>query len=203
MSLGKLLALPELHFPHRSSEGLGQGKRVHLDEPCRVLSPDFPPPKSPGCRDDWHTLMSAETQILVPVLPSPGLTSSITRQNSHTPHHVHRSSGPCPPSPGLTSSITRQNSHTPHHVHRSSRACCGPHCWLLQAIMPPYSAALPPATPHTPPLPGNAEQIGSSLYAQRFHSIPILSGLCCIPSPSPPPSDEPLFILQGPEFISW
>ena len=175
MSLGKLLALPELHFPHRSSEGLGQGKRVHLDEPCRVLSPDFPPPKSPGCRDDWHTLMSAETQILVPVLPSPGLTSSITRQNSHTPHHVHR----------------------------SSRACCGPHCWLLQAIMPPYSAALPPATPHTPPLPGNAEQIGSSLYAQRFHSIPILSGLCCIPSPSPPPSDEPLFILQGPEFISW
>ena len=145
MSLGKLLALPELHFPHRSSEGLGQGKRVHLDEPCCVLSPGFPPPKSPGCQDDWHTLMSPEAQILVPDLPCPGLTSAITRQNSHAPHHVHR----------------------------SSRACCGPHCWLLQAIMPPYSAALPPATPHTPPLP---EQIGSSLYVcptLSFHPNPV------------------------------
>lgn len=69
-------------------------------------------------------------------------------------------------------------------------------------LKPPYSAALPPTTPPIPPLPGNSEQIGSSLYAQRSHSIPTLPGLCCIPSPFPPPSKELLFILQGPEFIS-
>ena len=157
VSLGKLLALSELHFPHQSSEGLGQGKRVHLDEPCYVLSPDFSSLKSPGRQEDWCTLMSPEAQTLFPVLPAPCLTSTITRQNSHPPHHLH-----C-----------------------SSRTCCGSHCWLLQAIMPPYSAALPPTTPPIPPLPGNSEQIGSSLYAQHPHSTPTLPGLCCIPSPFP------------------
>lgn len=103
VSLGKLLALSELHFPHQSSEGLGQGKRVHLDEPCCVLSPDFSSPKSPGCQEDWCTLMSPEAQTLFPVLPASCLTSTITRQNSHPPHHLH-----C-----------------------GSRTCCVSHCWLL------------------------------------------------------------------------
>ena len=154
---GSHLPFLSFSFPIGEVRGLDRGREFTLMSPHVRWALTFHLPQSPGHQDNWCTVMSSDVETPLPLLPSPCLTSGVTEQNSHPPHHLHG----------------------------CSRTCCDSQCRLPQATTPPYSAASPPAIPPILPPPRNSKQSRSSLCAQHPNVIPTLPRLfsSCIPFP--------------------
>lgn len=143
-----------------------------------MLGPGLPPSPEPWVPGLWFrgSLLSPEAQTLFPLHPTPCLTSGVTEQNSHPPHHLHG----------------------------CSRTCCGSRCRLPQATMPPYSAASPPAILPISSSQETPGKVDLHCLPNTLTPLPPCQGFASARSAllSPPPSEELLFILQSPEFTS-
>lgn len=121
VSLEKSLALSEPQVPYQCSEGLRQGRALPPAEPSCVLGPDLlpsPEPSAAGMTGGPSCILKHRLPLLL--LPFLWVTSAVTRQKSHPPHHGL--TGPGPTEAPAASDIT-----PPH-----------------SAALPPTTSPLPP-----------------------------------------------------------